>query len=65
MYYIATFNQVDESEHAVFEIKVKGVTFCQTQHDSNHSPNDRGTGACSVTQKLMAGKAILNYLRVK
>ena len=58
MYYFSTFNVVDASEVAVLQMEVNGVTLCQTQHDSNHSNNDRGTGACSVTQILVAGKVI-------
>ena len=56
MYYFSTFNVVDAEEHAVLNLEVNGATLCQTQHDSNHSPEDRGTGACAVTQNLNQGR---------
>ena len=56
MYYFSTFNVVDAGEYAVLNLEVNGDILCQTQHDSNDSPDERGTGACAVTQNLHEGK---------
>ena len=58
MYYFSTFNVVAAGEYAVLNLEVNGAIMCQTQHDSNDSPNDRGTGACAVTQNLEEGETL-------
>ena len=58
MYYFSIFNVIDAGEHAVLNLEVNGVILCQTQHDSNDSPNDRGTGACAVAQNLDEGDTL-------
>ena len=59
MYYFSTFNVVDAGEYAVLNVEVNGDILCQTQHDSNDSPNERGTGTCAVTQNLQEGETLI------
>ena len=58
MYYFFTFNVVDAGEYAVLNLKVNRDILCQIQHDSNDSPDERGTGTCAVTQILEEGETL-------
>ena len=64
MYYFSTFNVVGAGEHAVLNLEINGATLCQTQHDSNDSPNERGTGACAVTQNLQEGETLIFFAQL-